>query len=70
MMRKDVSVEDRTRAIQRAIREAILEHALLGRSICVWCEQKVVWLSPEEIFEELRTTIAECRSGKSQETND
>jgi hypothetical protein len=69
-MRKDVSIEDRTRAIQRAVREAILEHALLGRSVPIWRDGKVVWLSPEEIFEELRTTIAECRSDKSQESND
>jgi hypothetical protein len=70
MMRKDVTVEDRTRAIRRAVREAVLEHALLGHSVSVWRDGKVVWLSPEEIFEELRTTIAECRSGKSQESND
>jgi hypothetical protein len=69
-MRLDVSVEDRTRAIQRAVRQAILEHALLGRCVCVWRDEKVVWLSPEQIFEVLRTTIAECRRSKSRETND
>ena len=73
-MRKNVSVEDRTRAIQRGVREALREHALLGRSVCVWRDDKVVWLSPPEILEELRRNAAESdnviKNGSPQETHD
>jgi hypothetical protein len=52
-MRKDVSVEDRTRAIQKGVREALRESALLGHSVCVWRDGKVVWLTPAEILAKL-----------------
>ncbi|HEX4611862.1 MAG TPA: hypothetical protein VH092_26945 [Urbifossiella sp.] len=34
----------------RATREALLEHARLGRPVCEARDGTVVWLSPAEIF--------------------
>ena len=53
-MRKNVTIEDRTRAIQRGVRDALREHALLGRSVSVWRDGQIVWLTPPEILEEIR----------------
>jgi hypothetical protein len=58
-MRKNVTVEEKTRAIQGAVREAIREHALLGRPVCVWRDDKVVWSSPEEVLAEVGRSEAE-----------
>ena len=33
-----------------AAREARLEHARMGRSVCESRDGKVVWLTPEEVF--------------------
>ena len=38
-----------TEHVQRAIREALREHKLLGHSIIVWQDGAVVELPPEEI---------------------
>ena len=69
-MRKNVSIEDRTRAIQEGVRDALREHELLGHSVCVWRDEKVVWLSPAEILEELRRTDPANGSGPVQDTHD
>ena len=53
-MRKNVSIEERTKAIQEGVRDALREHALLGRSVSIWRDGKIVWLTPAEILEELR----------------
>jgi len=53
-MRKEVSIEDRTKAIQEGVLAALREHALLGRSVSIWREGQIVWLTPPEILEELR----------------
>lgn len=37
-------------AHNRAARDALLEHARMGRSVCESREGKVVWISPEDIF--------------------
>jgi hypothetical protein len=37
-------------AHERANREAVLEHARMGRSVCEWRDGQVVWITPEEIF--------------------
>jgi hypothetical protein len=50
-MRKNISIEDRTRAIQRGVREALRESALLGHPVCVSKGGKIVWLSPEQVLE-------------------
>ena len=39
--------------MRRAGREAIRQHALAGRSIPVWQDGQVVWLSPEAVLAEL-----------------
>ena len=50
-----------TEAIQRAVRDAVEEHRLLGNPIAVWRDGKVVWLQPEEI---------PVRQADRQETDD
>jgi hypothetical protein len=52
-MRRDVSALDRLRAVQRGVREALREHALLGHSVSVWRDGRIVRLSPAEILAEL-----------------
>jgi len=37
-------------AINRAVREAVLDHARAGRPVCTWENGKVVWIPPEEIL--------------------
>jgi hypothetical protein len=69
-MRRNVSVDDRTRAIQSAVRDALREHALLGHPICIWQDGQVVWLSPEETLEELRRTAPETGIGPAQDHHD
>jgi hypothetical protein len=38
-------------AVRKAMREAVLMHARLGNSVCTWKDGRVVWLSPQEVFE-------------------
>ena len=38
------------RAHELAARDALLEHARLGRSVCESRDGKVVWVTPVEIF--------------------
>jgi hypothetical protein len=37
-------------AVRKAMREAVLTHARMGRSVPTLRDGKVVWLSPDEIF--------------------
>jgi hypothetical protein len=37
-------------AHQRANRDALLEHARMGRSVCEWRDGQVVWVPPVEVF--------------------
>ncbi|MCI0703339.1 MAG: hypothetical protein L0241_19850 [Planctomycetia bacterium] len=37
-------------AHEQAARDALLEHARMGRSVCESRDGKVVWISPAEIF--------------------
>ena len=37
-------------ALEAAAREAVLEHARMGRPVCESRDGQVVWVSPEEIF--------------------
>ena len=69
-MRKDVSIEDRTRAIQDGVRDARRGHALLGHSVCIWRDGQVVWLTPAETLEELRRTDPATGDGAAQESHD
>jgi hypothetical protein len=69
-MRKNVTLEEKTRAIQAGVREALREHALLGRSVSIWRDGKVVMLSPAEILEELGRTAPESTNGPAQEHHD
>ncbi|MDB5312496.1 MAG: hypothetical protein JWO38_6698 [Gemmataceae bacterium] len=38
------------RAHELAARDALLEHARMGRSVCESRDGQVVWVTPEEIF--------------------
>lgn len=38
------------RAHYRATRDALLEHARMGREVCESRDGKVVWIAPAEIF--------------------
>lgn len=38
------------RALELATRDALLEHARMGRSVCEGRDGKVVWFTPAEIF--------------------
>jgi hypothetical protein len=69
-MRKNVSIEERTKAIQEGVRDALREHALLGRSVSIWRDGKIVWLTPPEILEELRRTDPDNGDGATQDTHD
>lgn len=37
-------------AVQQAVRDAVLEHARMGRSISEWRDGWIVSVTPEEIF--------------------
>ena len=37
-------------ALDQAVREAVLEHARMGRPVCESRDGQVVWITPEEIF--------------------
>jgi hypothetical protein len=39
-----------TQIIQSGIREALLKHKQAGNQICVWRDNKVVWIPPERIL--------------------
>lgn len=43
------SSDEVDRAVQRGIRQALLEHKKLGHSIVVWLGGKVVEIPPDEI---------------------
>lgn len=45
---------DRLRAVRLGVRDALREHALLGRSVAVWRNGRIVDLTPAEILDELR----------------
>jgi hypothetical protein len=38
-------------AVRKAVREAVLMHARLGNPVCTSKDGKVVWLSPQEVFD-------------------
>jgi hypothetical protein len=71
-MRKNVSLEDRTKAIQRGVRDALRESALLGHPVCVSRDGKIVWLSPEEVLEKFGRAEPSNGSvnGSAQDTHD
>lgn len=39
------------RALQQAVREALLDHKRAGNPVAVWRDGRVVWIPPEEIPE-------------------
>lgn len=38
-----------TRALTRAVRQAMLQHKRMGNPVATWRNGKVVWIAPEEI---------------------
>jgi hypothetical protein len=55
MLRDNPAAADRLRAVRKGVREALREHALLGRSVSIWRDGKIVRLSPAEILTEVDT---------------
>lgn len=51
-MVENSTLEQKTDAVQRGVRRALREHALLGFSVPVMREGQLVRLSPQEILEE------------------
>lgn len=41
--------KDRERRVQQCVRAAILEHKRANNPICIWRDEQVVWLQPDEI---------------------
>lgn len=39
-----------TKIIQAGIRAALLKHKQAGNQICVWRDNKVIWIPPEKIL--------------------
>lgn len=39
------------KALNKAVREAVLQHKRAGNPVAVWRDGKTVWLKPEEITE-------------------
>ena len=37
-------------AIQKAMREAVVSHALAGRPVSVWRDGRVAWVQPDEVL--------------------
>jgi len=37
------------KALQKAVKEALLKHKQAGNPIAIWKDGKAVWLAPEEI---------------------
>ena len=37
-------------AIQKAMQEAVVSHALAGRSVAVWRDGRVAWVQPDEVL--------------------
>ena len=37
-------------AIQKAMREAVVSHALAGRSVAIWRDGEVAWVQPDEVL--------------------
>jgi hypothetical protein len=38
-----------TRALTRAVQQALLQHKRAGNPIAIWRDGKVVWIDPQEI---------------------
>ena len=38
-----------TEAIQAGVNDALLRHKQLGKPICVWRDDQVMWIAPEDI---------------------
>ena len=38
-----------TKALAKAVREALHQHKQMGNSVAAWRDGKVVWIPPEEI---------------------
>jgi hypothetical protein len=68
LKRRDAA--DRLRAVRLGVRDALREHALLGRSVAVWREGKVVELTPSEILDELQRQRDEVGAIEGESTND
>ena len=68
-MRRNVSLAERTAAIQQAVRETLLDHALHGQPVVISRDGQIVWLTPEETLAEVRKQEAELAIQQNQVPN-
>jgi hypothetical protein len=61
---------DRLRAVRLGVRDALREHALLGRSVAVWRDGRVVELTPAEILDELQRQPDPDTASEGKSKND
>lgn len=61
---------DRLRAVRLGVRDALREHALLGRSVAVWRNGQLVDLAPAEILAELQRQADADGPKEGKPTND
>jgi hypothetical protein len=61
---------DRLRAVRLGVWDALREHALLGRSVAVWRDGKIVDLTPPEILDELKRQADADGPSEGKPTND
>jgi hypothetical protein len=69
MLRDNPAAADRLRAVRKGVREALREHALLGHSVSIWRDDKIVRLSPAEILTELERETPKS-TAEGNPTND
>jgi hypothetical protein len=58
------AAEDRLRAVQKGVRDALREHALLGNPVSVWRDGRIVRLTPAEILAEIEREQPRPDNGK------
>jgi hypothetical protein len=61
---------DRLRAVRLGVRDALREHALLGRTVVIWRDGKIVELTPAEILDELQRQVDADGATEGKSTND
>jgi hypothetical protein len=69
-MVKSQAAADRLRAVRLGVRDALREHALLGRSVAVWRDGQIIELTPPEILDELKRQADAEEAREGTRTND
>jgi hypothetical protein len=70
MFLRSQAAADRLRAVRLGVRDALREHALLGRSVTVLRDGRIVELTPAEILDELERQPDPDAASRGKTTND